>query len=604
MVGLLLAFGPRASAREAWRGFCEDGNQSVVTSGISSTTKVQRSFPQCTVTVLVHGGGLATIYADNNGTPLANPFQANLDGSWVWYANDGRYDVQVTQATGLSFTYLDILLCDPFVPGAVCAGGTGNSHNLLSTTHLDTVPFSPPVRGDLIVAQNQTSPSGVNPAWARLPLGISGYVLLSNGTDALWGPLTAGSGITITNNTGSLTIASSGGGGCTLPSINTAVLSEHPAGTCYDSLHWTWDDGSNKQNMLLGDGTNSVAGTPTQTFFIGQFNTATNSQSEAFLLGDSNTAGASGNVASYFMVGRSNTFTKGADVYVWGESNTLDNTSGDFVSGLNNNLTTTTAQSIFNSFVTGRNNTLQAAAGGSPNVIRDAYVYGYSNNITNLSTTAPNPMQYLSVIGENNTITQSANANYVTNAHILGSSNSINDTLNVSMEIEIVGENNAVDGSVSTVQILGFNNTAHNVSTANTNTVNTTLVGSTNTATNTGASLSNAYQGIFGALNALSNCSACWIVGQGVSLSASNEMDIGMAATAALKIVPNGSGDNILRTPHAFSYYPACSSTTEGSFIAVTDATLATNGSVIVGSSTHHVLGYCDGTNWKVVVGT
>ena len=39
------------------RGWCEDGQQPVVTAGLTSTTLVQASFPQCTVTVFVHGGG-------------------------------------------------------------------------------------------------------------------------------------------------------------------------------------------------------------------------------------------------------------------------------------------------------------------------------------------------------------------------------------------------------------------------------------------------------------------------------------------------------------------------------------------------------------------
>ncbi len=244
----LLALPTLASAREGWRGWCEVGNQSVVTSGISSTTKTQRSFPRCQILVLVHGGGVATIYADNNGTPLANPFQANLDGSFIWYANDGRYDQNTTTTNGLSFTYLDILLCDPFVPGAVCAGDTGNSHNLLSTTHLDTIPFSPPVRGDLVTAQNLTSPSAVTPAWARLPLGSNGQVLTSNGIDALW--------------------ATPAGGGCTPSGTNTGVISEHPIGTCFDSIDWTWDDGVSKQVMLLGDGGNNVTANSSLAFLI------------------------------------------------------------------------------------------------------------------------------------------------------------------------------------------------------------------------------------------------------------------------------------------------------------------------------------------------
>jgi hypothetical protein len=38
------------------------------------------------------GGTLATIYSDANRTALSNPFTAAADGSYFFYANDGRYD--------------------------------------------------------------------------------------------------------------------------------------------------------------------------------------------------------------------------------------------------------------------------------------------------------------------------------------------------------------------------------------------------------------------------------------------------------------------------------------------------------------------------------
>jgi len=209
---LLLGFSSIASAMDSVKGWCEEGNRPVVTSGLNSTTRVQASHPSCTVTVYIHGGGLATIYADNNLTPLANPFTAQSGGRWQAYSADGRYDVTMSSA-GFSqtVTYSDIILCDPFAVGSTCNnGGTTTGSDLLSTTHLDTIPASPPVRGDLITAQNLTSPTSVTPAWARLPLGTSGQLLLSNGIDALWGDLTAGTGITITNNTGSVEISFSG----------------------------------------------------------------------------------------------------------------------------------------------------------------------------------------------------------------------------------------------------------------------------------------------------------------------------------------------------------------------------------------------------------
>ena len=59
------------------------------------------------------------------------------------------------------------------------SSGTGSTHSLLSTTHLDTTPAAP-TRGGLIVGQ------GTNPTWTQLPLGQNGRCLTSNGTDASW----------------------------------------------------------------------------------------------------------------------------------------------------------------------------------------------------------------------------------------------------------------------------------------------------------------------------------------------------------------------------------------------------------------------------------
>jgi hypothetical protein len=49
-----------------------------------------------------------------------------------------------------------------------------------------------------------------------------------------------------------------------------------------------------------------------------------------------------------------------------------------------------------------------------------------------------------------------------------------------------------------------------------------------------------------------------------------------------------------------FANLPICSASTEGSRGAISDSTVATWGTVITGGGTHHVLGYCDGTNWTV----
>ena len=54
------------------------------------------------------------------------------------------------------------------------------THNLLSATHLDTTPTTPPVRGDLITGQ------AVAPLWKRLAKGTPGQVLGCDADDVKW----------------------------------------------------------------------------------------------------------------------------------------------------------------------------------------------------------------------------------------------------------------------------------------------------------------------------------------------------------------------------------------------------------------------------------
>lgn len=120
LCGILLALAlvhPSRANQRAY-GFCQNGNVTVVTNGVSSTTKVQGSFPGCTVTVFLSDGvTLATLYSDNlsSPTPLANPFVANgTTGFWFFYAQNGAYRVQ-TSGGGIPTPLIvgDILLYDP-----------------------------------------------------------------------------------------------------------------------------------------------------------------------------------------------------------------------------------------------------------------------------------------------------------------------------------------------------------------------------------------------------------------------------------------------------------------------------------------------------------
>lgn len=220
----MLVLTTSAFARERAAGYCNQGGHVVITQGLQSTNDVQESYPSCTVTVYINGTTtLAAIYADNLGTVKGNPFTSDANGYWFFYANNGRYDVHFSNSDIVNpYTQGDYLLCDPADSTGIFScggGGGGGNHNLLSTTHLDTIPASPPTRGALITGQNLTSPSGVTPAWAELTLGPNTYVLTSNGTDAIWAPVP-------------------GGGGCLAGASNTRYVDSTSGSDSNSGLNW------------------------------------------------------------------------------------------------------------------------------------------------------------------------------------------------------------------------------------------------------------------------------------------------------------------------------------------------------------------------------
>jgi hypothetical protein len=77
--------------------------------------------------------------------------------------------------------------------------GVGATSDLLSTTHNDTLAASV-IRGDILYGN-------ATPKWARLPIGVSGTILTSNGVDVSWQSPTAamiypGTGIAVSSGTG------------------------------------------------------------------------------------------------------------------------------------------------------------------------------------------------------------------------------------------------------------------------------------------------------------------------------------------------------------------------------------------------------------------
>lgn len=124
---LLLRPGYVSAQNQSYQGFCSVGGIKVMTSGLPSSTTVQASYPQCTVSVYLTGTAtLANIFANGTGTPLSNPFTANRNASWLFYAASGSgYDVTLSGGTPNAFP-TPFTLID--VPAGGSGGGGGNAN--------------------------------------------------------------------------------------------------------------------------------------------------------------------------------------------------------------------------------------------------------------------------------------------------------------------------------------------------------------------------------------------------------------------------------------------------------------------------------------------
>ena len=107
-----------------YTNFCVSGAQQALTSGLASSNYLEGVAPQCLVTVFLTGTQtLATIYSNGSSTPLTNPFQANLNGQWLFYAAESQsYDCMFSGGIGPNIISTPVTITGCFGGGG--GGGT------------------------------------------------------------------------------------------------------------------------------------------------------------------------------------------------------------------------------------------------------------------------------------------------------------------------------------------------------------------------------------------------------------------------------------------------------------------------------------------------
>jgi hypothetical protein len=363
---------------------------------------------------------------------------------------------------------------------------------------------------------------------------------------------------TVTNDNAHTRVNTSvtGGAGCSLPGNNTAVLSEHPANSCYDSPHATWDDTlynlqwgfstlASPANTVgagatyqIGFGNNASA--EKQIFSFGDYNdlrtglqASLGTPSEAYAFGTGNTIrslnsnGVTASVGSNTIGAVANAGSGGNDNFALGETNTTYNSQ----------------------FTTVLNNSNGIGVASSAATQKWGVVAGYNNGVNCcVANASGHNVTDFGILGDLNDIGASdPGGNAVNDAFIGGFSNHCESADGVNGGCYIWGLDNwFFGGQGPDVVIVGSSN---RVRTA----LNTGTLGAEDNFI--GGFLNHSSQSgnfvMLGAAN-YSYCTVCLVDGFNIVNNANNTVDLGISNAPEL-IVTSG---NVKRTPIGFSNGP------------------------------------------------
>lgn len=538
IVGLALTaiaavLSPAARAKERAYGFCTPGQQTLSVSGLNVAPTALASFSECQVTVYIAGTTtLATIYSDNGSppTPLANPFTAAANSYWAFYAANGRYSAQISGSNFPTFTYIDILLCDP-AEGTGCGGsGSGSVVNFAAGNlpPLFTTTVTTPTTTPNLLFNLSNAPS----------FNFYGNFDATTGPPAFW-QLIAGTNITLVPNTGTntLTINSTGGGGggCTPSGVDTGVLSEHPVGTCFDSLDFTWDDtqsgvGANPgQVMMAGDATNTKTGAA-DSFIFGFQTNKVNNCLWCWALGLSNNLTSIGlsNDAQKIAFGWGNVNSGSGGSIQLGDINSLSFAGASHCGPCNEDL-----------IQLGFNNSMSSPVSATYIAPETGHQLG-SQNVASISTAGNVVSDFVESGTANNLAsTAAASSGGIEHAFLYGLQNRVKDDLGPSatfFEGEYGFDNEVDDTGSQSIAIYGSSNVVHDLTACFTGNCppaqDSVVYGDQNTVTNAAGVLTASVH------SSVTNCTACGVIGYNESNSVSDSLNIGLGAHEI--IITNG----------------------------------------------------------------
>ena len=128
VLGLTLCGHAVTPSYVSYLNWCYQGGLPTLVQGMKSSTLTQTSFPTCSVSVYVHGGGLANLYSDKAGTPLSNPFTATTIGLYEFYVDTTvatEYDITMTGGVPAPGFPAPVTLPDVFIFPPSSGGGGG-----------------------------------------------------------------------------------------------------------------------------------------------------------------------------------------------------------------------------------------------------------------------------------------------------------------------------------------------------------------------------------------------------------------------------------------------------------------------------------------------